>query len=254
MEVGDVVVGDDMAAAIEAHRCVGRELGRKDLTLDAVELLPELPAPSAQVIGIVAAEEPVVGDVEIARTGPVGPDAQIDVLESATLHRQAFRPGAELRARPDGDLGVAEGQAFEIVVVRRLDVEQIEIAAAIEDDIAVARRLDDDRLVGRAAGGQVVGAFYRRGGVDAAIAGVVFRVIAIGAGVHEDDVTRFHARPSRRHRVAAAAIVVIRAHQRVERSGFLRTFPADGIDMVDMAAGCGHRWRRASGGPVPASR
>ena len=47
-------------------------------------------------------------------------------------------------------LRVPERDAFEVVVVGGLDVEQVEVAAAVEDHLAVARGLDHDRLLGRA--------------------------------------------------------------------------------------------------------
>ena len=156
------------------------------------------------------------------------------------LHRQPAGAGDELGAGPDGDLGVLECQAFEIIVVGGLHIEEVEIAAAVEHHRPVARRLDDDGLVRRAVGGEVIGAFHRFGGIDAAVAGVEFRVIAIGPGMDQDDVAGLYPGARGGHRIAAAAIGIVGTHQVVERSRFLRAFPVARIDMINMAAGCGH--------------
>ena len=148
VEVGDVVVRDDVAGAVEADRRVRLHHRRVLLALDVLELLPERAGPAGQVPRIVAAEEDAVGDVEVARAGEVGEHAHADVLEAAALDGQSLRAGDELRAGPDRDLGVPEGDPLEVVVVGGLDVEQVEVAAAVEDHLAVASGLDHDRLLG----------------------------------------------------------------------------------------------------------
>ena len=133
-----------------------------DLPVDAVEPPPDRRvAPADHPLRVVPAVEPVVGDVEVARPRVVGEDADPDVLETGVLHREPLRPRDELLAGPDGELGVAERDALEVGVVGRHDVEEGEVAVAVEDDLAVARRLDDDRPLGRAVGRQVVGALER---------------------------------------------------------------------------------------------
>ena len=87
------------------------------------------------MVRIVAADEGVVGDVEVAGAGEVGEYARADVLEAAALHRQSLRTGNELRAGLNGDLGVPERDALEVGVVGGAHVEQREVAGAVEDDL-----------------------------------------------------------------------------------------------------------------------
>ena len=69
VEVGDVVVGHDVSGAVELHGHIGRHDGGMDLTVDAVEPPPERRvAPADQALRVIPAVEPVVGDVEVART------------------------------------------------------------------------------------------------------------------------------------------------------------------------------------------
>ncbi len=103
-------------------------------------------------------------------------------------------------------------------------------------DLAVARRLDHDRLLGGAVGGQVIGAFERGGGVDGGLVGVELVAIRVGAGVDQDRVARLDARPSARRGVAGAAVIVVGAHDAGERRFGLRAGVADRIDVIDLAA------------------
>ena len=188
------------------------------------------------MLRVVPAEEHAVRDVEVARARVVRKHAHADLLEPAALDRQSFRAGDELRARPDRDVGVPERDALEVVVVGGLDVEEIEVAAPVDDDLAVARRLDHDRLLGRAVGGQVIGPFERGGGVDGGLVGVELVAIRVGAGVDQDHVARLDARPSARRGVAGAAVIVVGAHDAGERRFGLRARVADRIDVIDLAA------------------
>src|SRR5256885_15263304 len=73
----------------------------------------------------------------------------------------------------------------------------------------------------RSAGGEVVSSFEGSGGVDLAIAGVIFGVVLVGAGVYQDDIAGFDARTAGGNRVPAPAVIVIGAHERIEgRLGF----------------------------------
>ena len=125
---------------------------------------------------------------------------------------------------------------FEVVVVGGLDVEQIEVAAAVDDHLAVARRLDHDRLLRRAVGRQVIRPLERRRRVDRRLVGVELVAIRVGAGVHQDRVAGLDARPSARRGVAGAAVVVVGAHDAGERRLGLRAGVADRIDVIHLAA------------------
>ena len=125
---------------------------------------------------------------------------------------------------------------FEVVVVGGLDVEQVEVAAPVDDDLAIARRLDHDRLLRRAVGGEVVGPFERRRRVDGRLVGVELVSIRVGAGVNQHRVAGLHARPSARCGVAGAAVIVVGAHDAGERRFGLRTGVADRIDVIHLAA------------------
>src|SRR3954465_4403255 len=101
MEVGDVVVRDDVPGTVDLDGDVRRHHRGKLLAGDAVERLPEGTVPADDVVGIVTADEPVVRDVEVARAGVVREDPGPDVLEAAMLHRQPLRADGELGAGPD---------------------------------------------------------------------------------------------------------------------------------------------------------
>src|SRR5690606_18335123 len=104
----------DMPWPVELHGDVGQHPRREYLTVDAVEARPEIARPADQMLGVVPADERVVGDVETARARVVREDPCADVLEPAVLHRQALRPGDELRAGENRDLRVSKRQAFEV--------------------------------------------------------------------------------------------------------------------------------------------
>ena len=99
---------------------------------------------------VFAAEEEIVGDEEVAGIGVFGPHAGADVLEAAVADREGDRAHHFLLAGEEGNLGVAEGQAFEDVVVRGHDVEELVVARAVKDRLAVAGAFDGDGLLGRA--------------------------------------------------------------------------------------------------------
>ena len=132
---------------------------------------------------------------------------------------------------------------FEVVVVGGLDVEQIEVVAAVEDHLAVAGRLDHDRFLRRALRREVVGPFERRRRVDRRLVAVELVVIRVGAGVDQDRVARLDARPSARRRVAGAAPVVVGAHDAFERRLDLLALPLRRIHVIRLAAFGRHRLR-----------
>src|SRR5712692_3360227 len=91
VEISDIVVSDDVTGAIKPHGGVRRQLRREFLTVDAIELGPEVSDPSEEMFRIVPAHEIAVGDVEVARTRVVREDTETDVLKAALLHGQPLR-------------------------------------------------------------------------------------------------------------------------------------------------------------------
>ncbi len=60
------------------------------------------------------------------------------------------------------DVGVANRDAFKVVVIPAHQVEEILAAIAVEDHFAIARAFNHDWFVGRAALRQIVSAIERR--------------------------------------------------------------------------------------------
>ena len=86
--VRDVVVRDDMPLAVDFDRVLGCEQFRI-----AGKLRPWRSGPAHHLVGIVPADEDVVGDVEVLRSGPVGLHGAADVVELRVLQREAARSG-----------------------------------------------------------------------------------------------------------------------------------------------------------------
>ena len=221
VKVGDVVVGDDVAGTVDLHRHIGRHGGRKFLAVLTVEGLPHRAGPADHPFGIVAADEDVVGDVEVVRTGIVGPHASTDVLEAAALDGQPFRSNQELCAGENAVLGVPERDPLEVVMVSPAHVEQCEVTVAVEDHLAVARRLDRDRPLRCPVRGEVVRPVERLRAVHDRIGRVLIAVVFVDTGMNEQRVTRTHARPPGRRVVRPRTRQVVGAQQAFKcRLGF----------------------------------
>ena len=135
---------------------------------------------------------------------------------------------------------IPDRDAFEVVVVGGHQVEEVVVTGAVEDHFAVTRRLDHDRLVRCAARRQVVGAVDRSiQGQEAWMRHAIHVVKPIGdveTRVDQDDVPGLDS--WREH------ILVIRMplpHEvGVAKAGegrfLLRSFPADGIDVIGATA------------------
>src|SRR5690606_35732064 len=106
--------------------------------------------PAEQLIGGVPADEHIVGDVEILRSRPVVLHATAHILDARAQQREAAGPADVLVAEQEADLGVPDRYAFETSIIGGHEVEEIVIAAAIEDHLPVARRPDGDGLLRRA--------------------------------------------------------------------------------------------------------
>src|SRR5262249_24700041 len=94
----------------------------------------------------------------------------------------------------------------------------------------------------------IVGAVIRRRRVDRTIGAVVFGVVLVQPGVHENGVAGTDARSRRRRRVAAATMRLVGAHHTFERRLDLRTLVRRWIDVVDAAAHIGLRFRTRAHG------
>jgi len=138
VEIGDIVVGNHVSWAVQPDRRIRSERRREFLSVHSIELRPKRPVPSEQVLRIIPAIEVAVSDVEIAGPGVVRKDPEADVLKAALLDRQSFRAGDKLCSGPNRDIRIADGYAFEIVVVGCLDVEQVVVAVAIKDDLTIS--------------------------------------------------------------------------------------------------------------------
>src|SRR5260370_39149908 len=142
------------------------------------------------MIRIVPAYEVVVGDIEVARTRVVREDTKVDVLEPAPLDGQPFGAGDKLRARPDRDVSISKRHSFKIIVIPGLDIEEVEITVTVEYDFSMTGAFDHDGLIGRAAGRQIIRSLNRCGGVDPAIASIVFGMVLVEPGVYQNPVAR----------------------------------------------------------------
>src|SRR5580658_9069784 len=93
-------------------------------------------------------------------------------------------------------IGIANRDAFEVVVVRGHQVEKVLIAVAVENHVPVARALDDDRLIGSTALRQIVSPVERRAvrGEGAVETAVDKSIVLVNSGMNEDRIARLHAR------------------------------------------------------------
>src|ERR1019366_5525935 len=112
------------------------------------------------------------------------------------FEREAARARDVFDAEQERHVSVADRDAFEVVVIRRHQVEEVLVAIAVEDDVAIAGGLDDDGLVGRAALREGVSALEGRavsgdGGIEAAIDEAV---VLIYTGVDKDGVAGLDTR------------------------------------------------------------
>src|SRR5580692_3298891 len=111
------------------------------------------------------------------------------------LQSETARAGDVLQSKKESDVGVANGDAFEVVVISGHQVEQILAAVSIEDHFAIASAFNDDRLFGGAALSQIVSAVKRgaisgNGTIESAIHEAA---VLIDARMNQDDVARLHA-------------------------------------------------------------
>src|SRR4030095_2979582 len=105
--------------ALEQVRAVGSGAG------------PEGTRPADESEAVVAAQEEIIGNVKLARAGIFGADAEANILKPAVLDGQPDRSQDLLLSGKDGNVGVAESDAFDDVPGRGHDIDQAGVAGAV---------------------------------------------------------------------------------------------------------------------------
>ena len=150
VEIGDGVVGDDVAGAVNFDGEEAAELVRGVDTGGArVDLIP-----TDDTHLVFAAEEEIVGDEEVAGAGVFRPDADADVFEAAVADGKGDCAHHFFFSGEECNIGVAEGEAFKDVMLGCHHVEELVVACAVEDGFAVASAFDGDGFVGGAFEGE----------------------------------------------------------------------------------------------------
>ncbi|MEO8255879.1 MAG: hypothetical protein ABI868_00900 [Acidobacteriota bacterium] len=129
------------------------------------------------------------------------------------------------------------------MVVGRGQIEQHCVAAAIEDDVAVPRALDDDGFVRRAVGGEIKRAVEQ----SRVRPRVAPPILSIRPGVNQDDIARLHTRLKRIDEIGAVRAGVVRRHQGVEARLQLRAGVIARIHVINRTARRGFRDRSRAG-------
>src|SRR6266540_3537779 len=135
VEVCDVVVTDDVSLPVDFDPDVRLEL--RGFVLAEIR-------PADQPVPIITTEQNIICDVKILRPRVFGRNADADILHPAVPHHQPAASEHVFQPCVESDVGVANGNAFEVVVIRRHHVEEPEIAVPIEDHFAVTGGFDDD--------------------------------------------------------------------------------------------------------------
>ena len=153
VKVSHRVVGDHVTRSIDLDGVVASDFMRAV----GAGTPPEGARPAHEQVSLLgAAKEDVVGDVEVAGSFVLAPDAESDVLESTVAHGQPDGAGDVLEASEDGNICVAERQAVEYVVGGGCDVKESVIASAVKHNGAVSRRSNRDGTVWRGLDGEPV--------------------------------------------------------------------------------------------------
>ena len=184
--------------------------------------------------------ERVVGDVEILRARPVVLHHAADIVDFRVLQREAAGAGDAFDAQQKRDVGVADRDAFEVLIIAAHQVEQILAAVAVENHLAVARAFDRDGFVGRAALGQVIGAVediaHRQISGPGRAVHVMEAVAHVEAGMDQNRVAGLNP-----GRIGVLVIVmrqahVVGGHQAGKCRLLLGAGPAHRIDVVNVTA------------------
>src|SRR4051812_41412402 len=109
-----------------------------------------------------AAEKDIVGDIIILGLGPILAHHPSHIDGAAVDQGEAVGSGDVLDPQQKTDIGVLDGDAVDSIVVGGQNIEERVVIGAVKPHFAVAGCLDHDGFVGRAAGGQVIGAVKGR--------------------------------------------------------------------------------------------
>src|SRR4051812_38294771 len=112
------------------------------------------------------------------------------------LERETARSGNVLQSEQKRHIGISNGDALKVVVIRSQEVEEILAAAAVKHDFSVSRRFHHDWFLGGAALSEIVRAIERctqrrKSAVEATIdeAADVF----VNSGMQKNDVARLNS-------------------------------------------------------------
>ena len=156
----------------------------------------------------------------------------------ALFDRDAAGARDILQAGKKREVGVADGQSFEINVTARHYVEQVKVSVAVEDGLTIAGRFDDEGLFRRAAVRHVIGSI----GWPCSPWPSVFHVIVlIKAGMHQDDIAGLGTRRVSVEVIGMRGARVVRRHQSGKGRLLLLALIIGGIHVIDLAALRGFR-------------
>src|SRR5215469_15693371 len=121
------------------------------------------------------ADDRVVRNIEVLRPRPFGEKCAADIFDVTMPDGDGAGARDPFDARKKGNIGIANREAFEVVVICGHHVEEVVSAVAIENGLAVSSRFDHDGPVRSAALRQIVSAV--RGSSAACSASTVFETV-----------------------------------------------------------------------------
>src|SRR5580698_2611722 len=131
VEIRNMVISHDVSRSVDLYGVFGNELGARSV------LLPGAARKTHQVIRRKAAADDVVGDVEILRPRPIRVKGASDVFDVTLAKGYAGGARDVLQTGEKREIGVTNCQAFEVIIVSRHYVKQVEVPVAIENRFAV---------------------------------------------------------------------------------------------------------------------
>ena len=118
VKVLDTVVRDHMPRAKDLHSVLGKQRLR-----EARQILPGAADPTHQTGGIVAPDKHVVRNVEVTGAAPIGEDAAADIFQLGVFQSETDGAQDALAAEEEGDVGISDGDPFDVVIVGSGEVE-----------------------------------------------------------------------------------------------------------------------------------